>query len=79
MDSGLPRWFSGKDPACKAGDVDLILGSGRSPGEANGYPFHYSCLRNPMDRGPWQATIGRVTKELDMTERLKNNTSNMNF
>ena len=32
-----------------------------------------------MDRGPWQATIGRVTKELDMTERLKNNTSNMNF
>ena len=71
MDSGLPRWFRGKDPACKAGDMDLILGSGRSPGEANGYPFQYSCLRNPMDRGPWQATIGGVTKELDTTERLK--------
>ena len=25
---------------------------GRSPGEGNGYPLQYSCLGNPMDRGP---------------------------
>ena len=36
-----------------AGDVkDLgsILGWGRSPGEENGNPLQYSCLKNPMDR-----------------------------
>ena len=33
-------------------DVGSIPGSGRSPGERNGYPLQYSCLENPMDRGP---------------------------
>ena len=33
----------------------LIHGSGRSPGEGNGYPLQYSCLQNPMDRGAWWA------------------------
>ena len=37
--------------ACNAGDLGLILGSGRSPGEGNGKPLQYSCLENPMDRG----------------------------
>ena len=60
------------------GGVDLILGSGRSPGEANGSPFQYSCLGNPMDRGPWQATIDGVTDGLDTNERLQNNNSNLN-
>ena len=32
-------------------DMDLIPGSGRSPGGGNDDPFHYSCLENPMDRG----------------------------
>ena len=41
--------------ACKAGDLGLIPGSGRSPGEGNGNPLQYSCLRNPMDRGAWLA------------------------
>ena len=49
--SGLPRWFSGKESACNAGDVGSIPGSGRSPGEGNGNPLQYSCLENPMDRG----------------------------
>ena len=39
--------------ACNAGDVDLISGLGRSPGEGNGKPFQYSCLGNPIDRGAW--------------------------
>ena len=30
-------------------------------------PLQYSCLENPLDRGAWQATAHRVTKELDMT------------
>ena len=39
--------------ACKAGDPGSIPGSGRSPGEGNGNPLHYSCLENPMDGGAW--------------------------
>ena len=30
---GLPRWLSGKESTCQAGDVGSILGLGRSPGE----------------------------------------------
>ena len=37
-------------------------GSGRSPGEGNGYPLQYSCLENSMDRGAWQATVHVVAK-----------------
>jgi len=44
------------------GDVSSIPGSGRSPGVEKGNPFQYSCLRNPMDRGAWQATVYEVTK-----------------
>ena len=43
----------GKESACNAGDtgdVGLISGLGRSPGEGNGYPLQYSCLGNSMDR-----------------------------
>jgi len=40
-----------------AGDVSLIPGLGRSPGEGNGNPLQYSCLGNPMDRGTWWATV----------------------
>ena len=61
---GLPRWFSGKEPACNAGDSESIPGLGRSPGEGNGNPLEYSCLENPMDRGAWWATVHRVIKEL---------------
>ena len=46
----------------------LIPGSGRSPGEENGYTLQYSCLENSMDRGAWQAKWGG--KESDMTEQL---------
>ena len=35
---------------------DLIPGLGRSPGEGNSYPLHYSCLENHMDIGAWRAT-----------------------
>ena len=45
-----------------AGDMDLIPGSGRSPGKRNGDALQYSCQGNPMDRGAWQATVHGVTK-----------------
>ena len=51
-----------KVSACNAGDLGLIPGSGRLPGEGNGYPLQYSCLGNPMDRGAWWATVHGVTK-----------------
>ena len=52
----------GKESACNAGDLGLIPGSGRSPGEGNGYPLQCSCLENPMDRGAWWATVHGVAK-----------------
>ena len=42
-----------KASACYAGDLGLIPGSGRSPGEENGNLLQYSCLENSMDGGPW--------------------------
>ena len=56
-------WLSGKkNLLTNAGDLGLIPGSGRSPGEENGNPLQYSYQDNPMDRGVWQATVHRVTK-----------------
>ena len=40
----------------------MIPGSGRSPGEGNGNPFQYSCLKNSMDREAWWATVCGVAK-----------------
>ena len=59
---GFPGDSDGKESAQNAGDPGLSSGSGRSPGEGNGYTLQYSCLENPMDRGPWQATVHGVTK-----------------
>ena len=44
-----------KESACNVGDLSSIPGSGRSPGEGNGYPLQYSCLKNPKDGGAWWA------------------------
>ena len=58
-----PRWLSGKE-STNAGVVDLIPGSGRSPGKWNGNPLQYFCLGNPVDRGAWQVTIHGVGHNL---------------
>ena len=58
-----------KESARNAGDLGSIPGSERSPGEENGNPLHYACLENPMDRGPWWATV-RGISESDTTEQL---------
>ena len=59
---GFPGGSEGKASACNAGDLGLIPGSGRSPGEGNVNPLQDSCLENPMDREAWWATVLGVTK-----------------
>ena len=51
-----------QETICKAGDVGLIPGLGRSPGEGNGNPLQYFCLGNPMDRSVWQDTVHEVAQ-----------------
>ena len=59
---GFPHSSVSKESACNAEDLGLIPGSGRSPGEGNGYLLQYSCLGNPMDRGAWWATVQGVAR-----------------
>ena len=64
---GFTGGSDGKDSACNAGYLGSIPGLGRSPGEGNGNPLQYSCLKNSMKRGAWQATVHVVAKS-DTTE-----------
>ena len=57
---GFPGGSVDKESAYDAGDRGSIPGSGRSPGEENGYPFQYSCLENSIERGAWWATIHAI-------------------
>ena len=59
---GFPGGADGKESSCSAGDLGLVPGSGRSPGEGNGNPLQYSCLENPLDRGAWWATARGAVK-----------------
>ena len=57
-----------KNLPADAGDVSLIPGSGRSPGEGNGNPLQDSCLENPMEGGAMEGYNPRGCKESDTTE-----------
>ena len=65
-------WLSSKESTCNAGEVGSISGLGRSPGEGNGNPLQYSCLkklhgqRSLVAYSPWgRKTAGHnlVTKQ----------------
>jgi len=59
-------------------DKGLIPGLVRSPGGGNGNPCEDACLRNPMDRGAWWATVHGVAK--GRTQLSKNaHTLNLNY
>ena len=66
---GFPGDSLVKNLPANAGDMGLIPGLERSPGEENGNPLQYSCLGNPVDKGAWQATVDEVAK-VGMTYRL---------
>ena len=66
--SGVPGGSDGKESACNAGDLGLIPGLGRSPGEGNGNPLQYSCLGNSMDREDGWALVHWEHKESDITQ-----------
>jgi len=46
---GFPCGSAGKESACNVGDLGLIPGLGRSPGEEKGHPLQYSGLENSVD------------------------------
>ena len=56
-DEPFPDSSAGKESTCNAGDLGLIPGLGRCPGEGKGYPFQYSGLENSLD-----CTVHGVTK-----------------
>ena len=62
---GFPGGSVVKNLLANAGDMGLIPGSGRPPGEGNGNPLLYSCLENPMDRAAWWAAVHGITKQSD--------------
>ena len=62
---GLPRGLSDIVSAYQCrdkGDTSWIPELGRSLGGGNGNLLQFSCLKNPMDRGAWQAVVHGVTK-----------------
>ena len=50
---GFPGGSDAEESACSTGDLGLIPGLGRLPGEGNGNLLQYSCLESSMDRGTW--------------------------
>ena len=63
----FPSGLVVKNSPANSGDVGLIPGLGRSPGEGNDNLLQYSCLENPMDRRDWRTIVHGVTKEPDTT------------
>ena len=62
VDTGFPGGSVVKNLPGNAGDMDLIPGSGRSPGEGNGNTLQYSFLGNPMDRGACRGIVHGAAK-----------------
>ena len=75
---GFPGGSDSKSSACNAGDLGLIPGSGRCPGEWTDYPLHYSCLENLIDRGAWQGLVHGVTKCWTPLKQLSIHPCNIN-
>ena len=67
---GFPGESHGKESACNAGDLGLILELGRSPRGGHGNPFQHSCLENLHGHRSLAGYSPPSLKELDMTERL---------
>ena len=71
---GLPRWLSGKESTCQAGDMGLISGLGRSPGWED--PLEKEIVTHSSIHAcgiSWTEAITHGVAESDMTEQLNNN------
>ena len=62
-----------KNPPANAGDSSSTPGPGRSPGRGRGKLLQYSCLKNPLDRGAWRATVHGVTQSQTRLKWLGSN------
>ena len=58
----FPHGSEGEESAYNVGHPGSIPRSGRSPGEGDGYPLQYACLKDATDRGAWRATAHRAAK-----------------
>ena len=71
---GFPGGLGVKNWPADAGDVHLIPGLGRLPGEGHGDPLQSSCPGNPMDRGAWRAMYnpwGRKNTRYDLATKQR--------
>ena len=68
---GFPGGSGGKESACNAGDLCLIPGLGRYPGEGNCCPLQYSYLGNLMDKGVWWVIVHGAAEESDTNNNNK--------
>ena len=75
--TSFPDGSDGKESTCNAGDLGLIPGSARSPGEGNGNPLQYSCLENPREGGAWWAADYGVTQSWTRLKRLSSSSSSV--
>ena len=60
-----------KNLPANAGDMGLMLESGRALGEGNGNALQYPYLENPMDRGAWKSTVHRAADSLIQLKRFR--------
>ena len=63
---GYPGGSAGKASACNVGNLGLIPGLGRSPGEGNSCPLQYTGLENPMDCSLWGRKASDTTDQLSL-------------
>ena len=69
LNIGLPWCLSCRESTCQCRrhkDMGSIPGSGRFPGGGHSNPLSYSCLKNPIDRGAWRATVHAVSRSWDL-------------
>ena len=67
---GFSGGWDGKESSCNAGDLGLIPQLGRYLGGGHDNPLQCSCLKNPMNRGAWWATVHGNPKESDTIDQL---------
>ena len=77
----FPRWLSGKESTCQCKRYRRLgfdPWMGTIPWKRKWQPTQYSCLKNPMDRGAWWATVHGIP-ESDTTEHTHTDTHKFGY